>query len=342
MPARPLSFLDLTPIESGSSTSQAIALSVELAQLAESLGYHRIWYAEHHNSPGLASSSPELMIAHIADRTASIRLGSGGVMLPNHAPLKIVETFKLLSALHPGRVDLGLGRAPGTDTVTAFAMRRSHEALSAENYPELLAELIAYDDRAFPADHPFRKIQPIPVDTPMPPLWLLGSSDFTALLAAEVGLGFAFAAHIGRAMAIPAMRAYRERFRPSTRYPEPYAILTVSVTVGETEEHAADLTLINKLFLLRLRTGQLGQYPTLKEARDYQFSEHELALIASMPLNFISGTAEQVAAEVSELADASGADEIMITTTLPGADDRRRTLKAMASQLLPLATTLRR
>jgi len=334
VPTRPLSFLDLTPIESGGTAAGAIALSVQLAREAEALGYYRIWYAEHHNSPGLASSSPELMIAHIADRTESIRLGSGGVMLPNHAPLKINETFRLLNAMHPNRVDLGLGRAPGTDTVTAFAMRRSHEALTAENYPELLAELLAYDDGTFQPDHPFGKIRPVPVDTGMPPLFLLGSSDFTAILAAEVGLGFGFAAHIGRAMAIPAMRAYRERFVPSARYPQPYAILTVSVTVGETEEHAADLTLINRLFLLRLRTGHLGQYPTMEEAKAYEFSEAELALIASMPLNFISGTKEQVAAEVQALADASRADEIMITTTLPAVEDRLRTLRAMAKMFI--------
>ncbi len=267
---RPLSFLDLTPIENGSNATRAIETSVELAQLAEQLGYHRVWYAEHHNSAGLASAAPEIMIAHIANQTKSIRLGSGGVMLPNHAPLKIIETFKLLEALHPGRIDLGLGRAPGTDTVTAFAMRRSHEALRADDYPDRVLELMAFDDESFPPSHTFSTVRAVPVDVRMPPLFLLGSSEFSGLLAAQEGLGFGFAAHIGRAMAIPAMLAYRERFQPSSRYPEPYAILTVSVTVGETEEHAAQLTKINELFLLRLRTGQLGRYPTLEEALSYQ------------------------------------------------------------------------
>ena len=330
--SRPLSFLDLTPIENGSNAYDAIAVSIELARLAERLGYHRVWYAEHHNSAGMASAAPELMIEHIASRTEQIRLGSGGVMLPNHAPLKIIETFKLLEAFHPGRIDLGLGRAPGTDTVTAFAMRRSHDALSAENYPQQLAELIAFDDSTFGPDHPFRTIQAVPFDVRMPPLFLLGSSDFTALLAAQVGLGFGFAAHIGRAMAIPAMRAYRERFQPSDRYPEPYSILTVSVTVGETEAHAAELTMINELFLLRLRTGRLGRYPTLEEARAYEFTPQERAMIASMPLNFIAGMPEQVHAEVESLAEQSLADEIMITTTLPGVEDRKRMLSAMAEQ----------
>ena len=186
---RPLSLLDLTPIVAGSSAGEAVRTSVELAVLADQLGYHRVWYAEHHNSPGLASGAPEIMIEHVASRTSRLRVGAGGVMLPNHAPLKIAETFRLLEALHPGRIDLGLGRAPGTDTITAFAMRRSAEAMTADDYPELLAELLAFDDQAFPADHPFRTIRPVPVDTKLPPLWLLGSSDFSARLAAEIRIG---------------------------------------------------------------------------------------------------------------------------------------------------------
>lgn len=328
----PLSFLDLTPIESGSDTTQALATAVEMARLAEELGYARIWYAEHHNTAGLASAAPEVMIAHIATQTERIRLGSGGVMLPNHAPLKIIETFKLLEALHPGRIDLGLGRAPGTDTVTAFAMRRSREALSAEDYPQQLAELIAFDDGAFPEGHAFQTIRAVPVDVRMPPLWLLGSSEFSGHLAAQRGLGFAFAAHISRTQAIPTMLAYRERFVPSERYPAPYAILAVSVTIGETEEQAADLALVNELFLLRLRTGRFDRYPTLAEAKAHQFTEQERALIASMPLNFIAGTADAVYAEVKQLAEICQADEVMITSTLANAQDRRRALTAMADQ----------
>lgn len=329
---RPVSFLDLTPIENGSNATAAIATSVRLAQLAERLGFHRVWYAEHHNTAGLASAAPELMIAHVASQTERIRLGSGGVMLPNHAPLKIIETFKLLEAFYPGRIDLGLGRAPGTDTVTAFAMRRNADALRADDYPERVAELIAFDDGSFPPGHAFGTVRAVPFDVRMPPLFLLGSSEFSGLLAAEMGLGFGFAAHIGRAMAIPAMTMYRERFVPSARYPEPYGILTVSVTIAENDEHVAQLTKINELFLLRLRTGQLGRYPTLEEALGYEYTEHERALIASMPLNFIAGTADQVRREVTDLADLCQADEIMITTTLPNETDRTRTLNAIAEQ----------
>jgi luciferase family oxidoreductase group 1 len=211
-------------------------------------------------------------------------------------------------------------------------MRRSREALTADDYPQQVAELIAFDDESFPAGHPFGTIRVVPFDVRMPPLWMLGSSEFSGHLAAQLGLGFGFAAHISRALAIPTMRAYREQFVPSARYPEPHGILTVSVTIGETPEHAADLSLINELFLLRLRTGQLGRYPTLEEAKTYQFTEQERALIASMPLNFIAGTADQVFGEVMDMAALCQADEVMITTTLPSPEDRRRTLTSMAEQ----------
>src|SRR5262245_37265171 len=276
--SRSFSFFDLTPIESGSSSRQALQNSLDLALLADRLGYHRLWFAEHHNTSGLASGTPEIMIAHIAGQTTHLRVGSGGVMLPNHSPLRVIEAFRLLEALHPGRIDLGLGRAPGTDTPTAFAMRRSREAMTAEDYPSQLAELLAYDDHDFPDDHPFREIKAVPADVKMPPLWLLGSSDFSAQLAAGAGLAFAFAAHINFPAAVPALRAYKETFSPSSRYPEPRSILTVSVTVGETPEHARELSMVNDLFLVRLRTGQHRAYPTLEEARNYQYSPTERAI----------------------------------------------------------------
>ncbi len=330
--SRSLSLLDLTPIVAGSTAGEAVQASVDLAVLADRLGYRRVWYAEHHNAPGLASGAPEIMIEHVASRTSRLRVGAGGVMLPNHAPLKIAETFRLLEALHPGRIDLGLGRAPGTDTVTAFAMRRSAEAMTADDYPEKLAELLAFDDGAFPDDHPFRTIRPVPVDTRLPPVWLLGSSDFSARLAAEAGLGFAFAAHINARGAVAALRDYRDSFVPSERYPEPWAILTVSVTVGETAEHARELSLVNDLLLLRLRSGQLGTYPTLEEAKRYAFTAAERQMIASMPMRSLVGDAEDVHRQVTDLADRALADEVMMTTFLPEPNDRRRMIEAMARE----------
>ena len=327
----PLSLLDLTPIPAGSSTAAALRDAVALAQHADRLGYERVWYAEHHNSPGLASGAPEILIGHVAGQTAAIRVGAGGVMLPNHAPLKIAETFRLLETLHPGRIDLGLGRAPGTDTLTAFALRRSEAALVADNYPELLEELVAFDDAAFPADHPFQAIRPVPVDTKLPPLWLLGSSGFSARLAAETGLGFAFAAHINGRGAEVALRDYRQSFVPSVRYPAPRSILTVSVTVGETPEHAAELALVNDLLLLRLRTGQLGAYPSLEEATRYPFTPAERELIAAMPMRSLVGDVTAVHRQIVELVERTTADEVMVTTFLADPADRRRMLTELAA-----------
>ena len=328
--SRPLSLLDLTPITTGTTPREAIALSVELAELADRLGYHRVWYAEHHNTPGLASGSPEIMIEHIASRTERIRVGAGGVMLPNHAALKIAENFRLLEAIHPGRIDLGLGRAPGTDTITAFAMRRSREALTAEDYPQQLAELLAFDDGTFPFDHPFRSVRPVPTAVKLPPIWLLGSSDFSARLAAETGLGYAYAAHINLQGAVPAMLDYRNRFQPSERFPQPYAILTVSVAIGDDDAHAQDLGKLNDLLLLRLRSGQLGTYPTLDEAKAYVFSPLERQMIDAMPMRAFIGDAETVYQRVNDLAERTQADELMVTTFLPETTDRRRVVTDMA------------
>ncbi len=328
----PLSFLDLTPIPPGGDAADALRQATELAREAERLGFARYWFAEHHNMPGLASAVPEVMIAHVAGRTDRIRVGSGGVMLPNHAPLRVAEAFRLLEALHPGRIDLGLGRAPGTDTVTALAMRRSRAALTAEDYPQQLAELLALDGDGFPPGHPFGSIRPVPVDGRLPPVWLLGSSDFSARMAAESGMAFAFAAHINRAGAVPALRDYRARFVPSARWPVPRAMLTVSVTVGETAAHAAQLARVGDLVLLRLRSGRPGRYPSLAEALAYPWSEAERALLATMPLNAYVGDAATVHEQVAALAEAAGADEVMLTTMMPEPEDRRRALVRLAER----------
>lgn len=327
----PLSVLDLTQIEKGSTSSQAIENAVELAREAERLGYTRVWYAEHHNSIGLASGSPEIMIAHVANHTDTIRVGSGGVMLPNHAPLKIAEVFRLLEAIHPGRIDLGLGRAPGTDTLTAYALRRSEEALAAENYPQLLAELLAFDQRAFPDDHPFRKISVTPADVYLPPIWLLGSSGFSAQLAAQVGLGFSFAAHINRSLAVEALRTYREQYTPSVAWPEPKAMLAVGVTIGESEEHARALMKILQIGFSYLVAGRPYQMPTLEEAERIEVNPVDLQRAQGFLGNWFIGTAESVAEEVHALAEAAGADEVMITTALPNQADRLRAVRGFAS-----------
>ncbi|MFN8542014.1 MAG: LLM class flavin-dependent oxidoreductase, partial [Thermomicrobiales bacterium] len=219
----PLSVLDLVPVGSGSDASRAIRNSIALAQLVDRLGFTRYWLAEHHNMPGIASAAPEILISVIARETERLRVGSGGVMLPNHSPLKVVEWFRTLEALYPGRIDLGLGRAPGTDQLTALALRRSREALGADDFQSQLAEMLAFDNADFPEDHPFKAITAVPVGVHLPPLWLLGSSDYGAQVSAALGVGFAFARHINPDGAEYAIRLYKERFSPSEELAKPYA-----------------------------------------------------------------------------------------------------------------------
>ena len=230
----PLSVLDLVPIGTGGSAREAVRRSVELAQLAERLGYVRYWFAEHHGMPGIASSSPEILIEHIASATSRIRVGSGGIMLPNHAPLRIAEVFHTLETLHPGRIDIGVGRAPGTDPVTSRAMH----PFDAEQFPAQLQELIGLSRGTLPADHPFRTVRVIPGGVTLAPIWILGSSGASARFAGSLGVGYSFARHFSPAPPEPAIHAYLESFRPSEQFPEPHVILGVSVICAETEERA--------------------------------------------------------------------------------------------------------
>jgi luciferase family oxidoreductase group 1 len=211
----PLSVLDLSPVAAGSSGAVALRNSLDLARLADDLGFTRYWVAEHHNLPSIASSAPDIMIGQIAAATARIRVGSGGVMLPNHAPLMVAERFKVLEALFPGRIDLGLGRAPGTDPITSYALRRRQDAGGDDDFLERFQELILLESRAFPQGHPFRSVRAMPEDVALPPIWLLGSSGYSAQLAALVGAGFAFAHHFAEHDAAAAMLSYREQFRPA-------------------------------------------------------------------------------------------------------------------------------
>lgn len=328
---RPISLLDLTYIPAGSDSAQTVKQSVKTARLAEEIGYHRVWYAEHHNTAGLASGSPEIMIAHVAAHTSSIRLGSGGVMLPNQAPLKVTETFHLLEAMYPGRIDLGLGRAPGTDQKTALALRRNPDALAAEDYPQNVMELLAYDDRSFPEGHYFEKIVATPTDQKLPPVWLLGSSAFSGHLSAQLGLGFSFAAHINKPLAADVMRAYRAGFQPSQRFTEPQSMLAVGVIVAENEEYARELSLIHRVGMYRLLKGEMAPAPTLEEARAIVAGiEPQFQLqLDSMRANQFIGTPDAVAGQVKELADLCQADEVMFTTSIGMPEEREYAIRAM-------------
>src|SRR5262249_32533956 len=215
----------------GGTSGQALAQTTELARRTEELGYHRFWVAEHHNMPAIASSAPAVLIAHLAASTSTIRVGSGGVMLPNHAPLVVAEQFGTLEALHPGRIDLGIGRAPGTDQLTALALRRTMEGLSAENFPDELDRLIDF----FTGDNPGQRIIASPGRGDMPAIWLLGSSGFSAQLAGMLGLPFSFAHHFSAQNTLPALALYRETFRPSDLLDRPYAMLAVSAICAGTD-----------------------------------------------------------------------------------------------------------
>ncbi|MCO5216425.1 MAG: LLM class flavin-dependent oxidoreductase [Thermomicrobiales bacterium] len=331
--ARPLSLLDLTYIAAGSNSGETVQRSVRMAQLAEKLGYQRVWYAEHHNTRGLASGSPEIMIAHVAAHTSTIRLGSGGVMLPNQAPLKVAETFHLLEAMHPGRIDLGLGRAPGTDTKTSLALRRNPDALSADDYPQNVLELLAYDERTFPEGHYFENIIATPADQKLPPVWLLGSSGFSGQFAAQIGVAFSFAAHINKPLAIDVMRAYRAQFQPSARLAAPNAMLAVGTIVAENEERVKELALIHRVGMYRLLTGAMREAPTLEEAREIVSTippQYQMQ-IDSMQANQFMGTPDQVAAQVKAFADEAEADEVMFTSTISSEADLDFAIRAMKS-----------
>lgn len=328
----PLSVLDLSPVASGSTSPEALRNTIDLARLADRLGYTRFWLAEHHNMPGVASSAPEILIGHVASATTHIRVGSGGIMLPNHTPLKVVETFRVLEALHPGRIDLGIGRAPGTDHVTALALRRSREALGAADFPAQLAEVLAFSRDQFPDGHLFQTVTAVPNDVALPPIWLLGSSDFSALAAADQGMGFAFAHHINPEYAVPAMRAYREHFRPAAHLPEPRAILTVSVICADTDAEAEGLASSMDLAFLRLRSGRPGLLPSPAEARAYPYSAAERAQIQAYRPHRTVGSPETVERRLRTLADQTSADELMIMTMIHRHEDRLRSYELLAER----------
>lgn len=331
----PLSVLDLVTVGSGSTARQSLRTSVEIAKLAERRGYHRHWVAEHHSMPGVASSSPAVILAHLAAHTERIRLGSGGVMLPNHAPLVIAEQFGTLEALAPGRVDLGLGRAPGTDGATAAALRRTDRLNEgADDFPQQLAELTRFLDDDFPDGHPYARIHavPGPVQGPAarPPIWLLGSSGFSARLAATLGLPFAFAHHFSAQNTIPALDLYRESFRPSAVLDAPYAVIGVAALAAEDENEARDQVLTGALSMLRLRTGRPGLVPTPEEAAAYSFSPQERDFVDGWLNNIVYGTPDAVRAGLDDLQKRTGADELMITGNAHGGDARLRSYDLIA------------
>ncbi|HZJ10445.1 MAG TPA: LLM class flavin-dependent oxidoreductase [Trueperaceae bacterium] len=326
-PQVPLAVLDLAHIGAGSSATQALRDSVELARHAERLGYRRYWFAEHHGMPSIASSAPEILIGHVAAATNSIRVGSGGIMLPNHAPLRIAEAFHTLEALHPGRIDLGIGRAPGADRAVMAAMR----PFDAEQFPAQLQELLALSRGQFPPEHPFHRVRAVPSDVDLPPVWLLGSSGASARLAGVLGLGYSFASHFSKAPAAPPIQAYRASFQPSEQFARPHAILAVSVVCAETAEHAAYLAGSLDLSWLRFKRQEFGPIPTPEQAAAYPYDASERAFIAENRLTHFVGAPADVAGRIAALVEQTMADEVMVTTMVHAHADRMRSFELLAA-----------
>jgi luciferase family oxidoreductase group 1 len=335
----PMSVLDLVPLGSAdgetAASSRALRNSIELAVLADRIGYARYWFAEHHNMRTIASTTPEIMIALAAAKTSRIRVGSGGVMLPNHAPLKVAETFKMLEALYPGRIDLGIGRAPGTDQATALALRGSRDALGAEDFPDRLVELLIYGGRG--AEQPGAARAPLPggivampTDVPLPPVWLLGSSDFSAHLSAMLGVGFGFAAHFSDYPPEGPMRVYRSEFRPGGYLARPHAILTLSVICAPSDGEAERMLSSLLVAFARMRTGQTALLLPPEEAQAYQLSPAESAIVESIRGRHIVGSPASVKPRIEEIVARTQADEVMISTFTYGHAERARSYALLA------------
>lgn len=330
LPAIPLSVLDLAPVVTGFSTGQALRNTLDLALHCETLGFHRYWLAEHHNMPGIASSAPAVLIAHVAAATTRLRVGSGGVMLPNHPSLVVAEQFGMLEALHPGRIDLGIGRAPGTDPLTAQTLRRSTAQLTEEEFPEQLWELFGFFDGSFPADHPYSRITPVPASGNRPEIWLLGSSGYSAQVAGLLGLPFAFAHHFSAVNTMPALALYRARFRPSSTLARPYSMIAVGVICAPTDEEARRLAEPAALSFVRLRSGRPSTFPTPQEAAAHEYTESDRALLTEREASLIVGSPETVRDRLAALLEATRVDELMITTTTFDHADRRRSYELVA------------
>ncbi len=326
------SILDLSPITEGGSIAQSLSNSVALAQLAEAQGYHRFWMAEHHAMPGVASAATAVLVGHIAANTKTIRVGAGGVMLPNHPPLVVAEQFGTLETLYPGRIDLGLGRAPGTDGPTARALRRYFE--SANEFPADVAELLKYLDDAAP-DAP---VQAIPGQGTHVPVWILGSSLFGAQLAAHLGLPYAFASHFAPDMIDQAFASYRENFQPSKYLDRPYAMMAVNVFAAESLEEATYLQSSQAITFARLRSGRPSALPYPVENVSDHLSEAEIAMAFSALSMSAVGTATQVHERLLQMTNRYQPDEMIITGMMHDANATRHSFTIAANALKDIIT----
>jgi luciferase family oxidoreductase group 1 len=343
-----LSVLDLVPVRSDQTTGEALAATRSLARVADRLGYRRYWLAEHHNMPAVAATNPPVLVAMVAGATERIRVGSGGVMLPNHAPLVVAEQFALLEAAYPGRIDLGIGRAPGTDPLTSVALRHGAGGVSDDavnHFPQYVEDVVAMmstDGVAMQVAGRVQALRATPRAVSAPDLWLLGSSDFSAQLAAARGLPYVFAHHFSGRGTAEALELYRSGYQPSERYPVPRTFLTVNAVVAESQEDADRRALPNLLTMVALRTGApLGPQPTIEEAEARGLPEEHRALAGQMTGRWVVGTPDEAAKQVAELATTYGVDEVMLNPIAGASTDtprdqapyREETLRLLADAL---------
>jgi luciferase family oxidoreductase group 1 len=330
-----LGVLDQSPVSEGSDGATALRGTVELARLTDRLGYGRYWVAEHHGGPLLAGASPEALIPAIASATARMRVGSGGVMLPHYSPLKVAETFSILAGLFPGRIDLGIGRAAGTDPTTTYALQRDRREASPDDFPQQLAELAAYLRDEMPPDHPFARHAALPGLPQLPELWMLGSSMQSALWAAELGLPYAFADFIS-AVGAPYAAEYRERFAPSPDHAEPYTLVAVSAICAETDEEATHLASSVTMAMRMLRRGRPMPLPPPERAAQWLEEERAARPRGPRPVGrprarrMVVGSPETVKAGLEEVAAEYGAQEVMVVTITHSPEARRHSYELIA------------
>ncbi|MES2477361.1 MAG: LLM class flavin-dependent oxidoreductase [Verrucomicrobiota bacterium] len=325
--AIPISVLDLSPIVEGGTVAESFQNSADLARHVEALGYKRFWLAEHHNIPGIASAATAVLIGHVAAATRTMRIGSGGIMLPNHSPLVIAEQFGTLEALFPGRIDLGLGRAPGSDQATSRALRR--DASAAEDFPEQVQELIALLGPAFPG----QSVKAIPGAGSQVPVWLLGSSTFSARLAAWLGLPFAFAAHFAPRLLHQALDLYRNEFRPSESQQQPYAMVGVPVIAADSEEQARFLASSSQQQVLNLIRNAPTPVPPPVKDMEMRWNSAEKAAVGDFLAAAIIGGPDSVRSQLEEFKSLTSADELMVHTSLFHHQDRLRSYEIVAEAM---------
>jgi luciferase family oxidoreductase group 1 len=324
-----LGVLDQSPIISGHSPAEAIQETVALARLAEELGYHRYWLAEHHAIAALADPCPEILLCRVAAATSRMRVGTGGVLMPYYSPLKVAEVFRMMEALFPGRIDLGIGRAPGGDPRAALAMMDG-EFDGADRMPRQMLDLIGFLDDSLPSGHPFAGVKAQPAGETSPEVWLLGSSDYSGALAAQLGLRFAFAHFISAHGGDAVTRAYRERYEPSARAPQPWSLVCVFVICAETRREAERLAASIDLRRLHMAKGIDAPVPTLEEARAYRYSLQERAYVEQQRTRLVHGDPGEVREKLLEMKERLAADELMILTITGDYASRRTSYRLVA------------